>query len=362
MNTVALFLARTFLKIFLRDRQAIFFSLFFPLVFMVVFGFVNDREPEPVAVGVVNQASGALADEFIASLDGNPLFDVDTGSEERLRGELIEGDRALVLIIPPQFGGAAGPADLTVLVDAAQARQLSLLMPVLEQGLVGVERELRGIEPLFHLNVEDVQSRPQRYIDFLVPGLLAFSLLQLSIAGSGYNIVEFRRKGILKRLFVTPLQPRDFILGLVISRTLICLVQIAVLLGVAVFYLKVPIAGDPASLFVTVLFGTAIFLSLGFCVGSLAKSQQTVMAIGNLVVFPQIFLAGVFFPIDSLPELMQAPAALLPLSFVVNALREIIIDGVALPALIPDVIGMAVWLLAGLFLAVRLFRWKDVAA
>lgn len=361
MAKVALTLGGTFLKIFLRDRQAIFFALFFPLVFMVAFGFVGDQEPEPTAVGVVNEAAGPLADEFIARLGANPLFDVDVGSADKLRGELIEGDRTIVLVIPPRFGATDGPADLTVLVDAAQARELALLMPALEQGLVAVERELRDIEPLFELMVEDVQSRSQRYIDFLVPGLLAFSLLQLSIAGSGYNIVEFRRKGILKRLFVTPLQPRDFILGLVVSRTLICLAQVGVLLSIAVFYLNVPIVGDPVSLFLTVLLGTAIFLCLGFCVGSLAKSQQTVTTLGNLVVFPQIFLAGVFFPIDTLPALIQPLAALLPLSFVVNALREIIVDGAPLPALVSDVAGMAVWLLVGLFLAVRLFSWKDVA-
>ncbi len=237
-----------------------------------------------------------------------------------------------------------------------------MLMPVLEQGLVDVERELRGIEPLFDLEVVDVESRSRRYIDFLVPGLLGFSLLQLSVAGSGYNIVEFRRKGILKRLFVTPLQPRDFILGLVTSRMLICLAQIGILLSIAVFYLNVPITGDPLSLLLTVILGIAVFLCLGFCVGSVAKSQPSVIAIGNLVVFPQIFLAGVFFPIASLPDLLQPVAAVLPLSFVVDALREIIIDGVPLTALAQDVAGMALWLVAALLLALRLFSWKDIAA
>lgn len=360
--STAFTLARTFLKIFVRDRQAMFFSLFFPLVFMFVFGFIGGQEPDPVRVGVVNHSGDALAAEFIASLDANPMFEVETGDESALRAELTEGERLLVLVIPAEFGGNGETAGLTVLVDASQPRQVSMLVPVLEQGLVEVERDLRGIEPLFDLEVVDVESRSRRYIDFLVPGLLGFSLLQLSIAGSGYNIVEFRRKGILKRLFVTPLQPRDFILGLVMSRTLICLAQIGILLSIAVFYLKVPITGDPLSLLLTVVFGTAVFLCLGFCVGSVAKSQPSVIAIGNLVVFPQIFLAGVFFPIASLPELVQPLAAALPLSFVVNALREIIINGVPLTALAHDVAGMAVWLLAALILAVRLFSWKDIAA
>ena len=86
----------------------------------------------------------------------------------------------------------------------------------MEQALLEVERELRNNETLFPLSVVDVQARSQRYIDFLVPGLLALTIMQISVAGSGYNIVEFRRKGILKRLFVTPLKPSSFIGGIVL--------------------------------------------------------------------------------------------------------------------------------------------------
>jgi ABC-2 type transport system permease protein len=361
MSSTALILGKTFLKIFVRDRQAMFFSLFFPLVFMFAFGFMGSQEPEPVRMGVVNHANSPLAEEFIGLLHANPLFEVDTGNEEQLRTELVEGDRELVLVIPRGFGRQDRTTDITVLVDAAEARQAAMLTPMLEQALVGVERQLRDMQPMFSLQVVDVQARSRRYIDFLVPGLLGFSLLQLSIAGSGYNIVEFRRRGILKRLFVTPLRPRDFILALVMSRTLICVTQVGILLAIAVFYLDVPVSGDPLSLLVATLFGTAVFLTLGFCVGSLAKSQPGVIAIGNLVVFPQIFLAGVFFPISSMPELVQPLAAVLPLSFVVDALREIIVNGKSLLALARDVIGMAVWFVVGLFLAVRLFSWKDIA-
>ena len=84
-------------------------------------------------------------------------------------------------------------------------------------------------------------------------------------------------------------------------------------------------------------------------------------ALGNLVIFPQIFLSGIFYPIDSLPALLQPLASLLPLSFVANAMRAVMVDGAGLLALIPDFIGLAVWLLISLGLAIRLFSWKDIA-
>src|SRR5690554_4798153 len=104
MNAVARALTRTLLKIFLRDRQALFFSLFFPLIFMAVFGFITEGEPEPVRVGVVVQAEDALAAGFVESLGANPLFEVDTGTEDTLRRRLVEGDLTLVIHVPSDMG------------------------------------------------------------------------------------------------------------------------------------------------------------------------------------------------------------------------------------------------------------------
>ena len=214
----------------------------------------------------------------------------------------------------------------------------------------------------FSLNIEDVQSRTQSYLDFVVPGLLAFSIMNIGVAGSGFNIVEYRRKGILKRLFVTPIEPRDFISGLVLARLTICLVQISGLILAAIFLFKVIFVGNIASLYVFIVFGTVIFLSIGFCLGSLAKSQQAIMAIGNLVTFPQMILSGIFFPIESLPELVQPVANFLPLSFISNGLREIAINGATLADLLPDILGMIIWAIIAMVLAIKLFVWKEVAA
>jgi ABC-2 type transport system permease protein len=358
---LALIMARTFLKLFSRDRQAIFFSLFFPIVFMLIFGVLGAGDEDPIEVGVVNRFPNELANAFIATLNSNELFDVNEGDEADLRAQLVDGDLTLVLLLPESFQDNGATAELTVLVDMSQARQLSLIRPVLAQALVGVERELRNTTPLFSIREEDVQARSQNYLDFLVPGLLALTLMQLSIAGSGFNIVEFRRKGILKRLFVTPIQPKDFIGGLVMSRLVLCLMQITFLLAVAVFLLDVTFVGSVISMYSVILLGTVIFLSIGFCLGSIAKTQQSIMAIGNLVTFPQMLLSGVFYPIDALPALVQPLAKILPLSFVATALREIAVNGLSLLEMIPNIVGLIVWLGVSLLLAIRLFVWQEVA-
>lgn len=347
--------------IFLRDRQSIFFSLFFPIIFMSVFGFANSGESDPIKFGIVNNSSSEVASDFSQMLADNPLFDLTLGEEASLRTELVEGEQAMVLILPESFDAQSDGAELQLLVDASQVQQLGFIMPLLEQTLISIEREFRNIEPMFTLAIEDVKARSQRYIDFLLPGLVALTMMQLSIAGSGFNIVEFRRKGILKRLFVTPIKPNDFITAIVLARMSIVLFQLTILILFAATILDVRILGNFASFYLMIILGTFIFLCLGFCLGSVAKTQQSVMAVGNLVIFPQIFLSGIFYPIESMPELMQPVAQLLPLSFIATAMREIANNGAHLLEIMPSLIGIAVWLVIAFALAIRFFVWKEVA-
>jgi ABC-2 type transport system permease protein len=360
--SLSLTMARTFLRIFSRDRQAIIFSLMFPLLFMGVFGLVGNDEPEPLRIGLVDQADNALSAAFGNAVAANDAFILVNGDEATLREELLGGKLQLLLILPADFRDDGSTARLRVIADTSQVRELNLILPVLEKALIDIERALRGEAALFSLQLEDVKARAQDYLVFLVPGLLAFTIMQLSVAGSGYNIVEYRRKGILKRLFVTPLTPRAFITGLVLSRSFIVLIQLGVLLLIATLLFGIRLNGSLASLLLVVLLGIAVFLCLGFCMGSIARSQQSIMAIGNLVTFPQLFLSGVFYPIDILPELIQPLARLLPLSFLADALRNIIIDGATLLQQAGNLLGLGVWGLLLLLLAVRLFVWKDVAA
>jgi ABC-2 type transport system permease protein len=354
-------MARTMLKIFLRDRQAIFFTLFFPITFMAIFGLASAGGDDPIELGVVDHAANPLSERFIAALRAKPLFNVTVDTENALRQAVVDGDAAVALVLPEGLGDD-GDAPLTLLVDAAEARETAMLTPLIEQTLLDIERDVRGIEPLFPVEVVDVQARSRRYIDFLVPGLLAMTIMQISIAGSGFNIVEYRRKGILKRLFVTPIRPSHFIGGLVAARLAITVIQVCVLLGFAVVLLGVPIEGSILELLALIFIGSSIFLSLGFCLGSLAKTQQSIMLLGNLVTLPQMFLSGVFFPIDAMPEILQPAARLLPLSFVVASVRDVIVDGAALAEQLPTLLGLAAWVAISLLLAVRLFRWKEVAA
>jgi len=357
----ALSLTDAMLKIFLRDRQAIFFSLFFPALFLTVFALAEGREAEAVDLGLVDNSGAPVVRELVALLGENPLFQMQEGDEQTLRQGLLSGDITMMLVLPESFRDARTPAELRLLADASQVRRLNTIRPVLEQTLLRIERELRGTEALFSLEMEDVKARSQRYLDFLLPGLLALFVMQLAVGGSGFNLVEYRRKGILRRLFVTPLRPRDFIFAISTSRMLLCLMQMTVILLIAVWLMDIIILGDYFSLYVVIVVGTTIFLCLGFFLGSLASSQQSIQALGNLVIFPQMLLSGIFYPLDALPGLIQPLAQALPLTFVATGLRDIATDGASLLGIWPELLGMAVWLVIAFGLATRFFVWKEVA-
>jgi ABC-2 type transport system permease protein len=187
-------------------------------------------------------------------------------------------------------------------------------------------------------------------------------LMNLSIAGSGFNIVEYRRRGILKRLFVTPIQPKDFIISIVLARTLIVLMQVSVVLGLAIALLDVKIMGSFLSLYGMVTLGTFIFLCLGFCLGSIAKTQEAVRPIVTSFTFPQLIFSGVFFPISSMPEIVQPFAHALPLSVIATGLRDIAIDGTSLLVFNTTTLGIVIWIMLSFFTVTKFFVWKEIAS
>jgi ABC-2 type transport system permease protein len=186
-------------------------------------------------------------------------------------------------------------------------------------------------------------------------------LMNISLAGSGSNTVEYRRRGILKRLFVTPLRPSEFIMGVVLARLVLSLLALLVSIAIAMNVFDVRIEGSWAAALLVVVLGLTIFLSIGFTLGSFAKTQQSIQGLVSLVTFPQILLSGIFFPIESLPTVLRPVAQVLPLSFVADALREIVTNGSALLEILPSVVGVSVWAVLALGVAMRYFVWKEVA-
>jgi ABC-2 type transport system permease protein len=360
MNTAQIALGLSFIKMYLRDRQSLFFGLFMPFLLLALLGSIyGDGGGNSFGVGIVDNAHSALSERFITSLREVSGFNVTLGDEAALKDKIVSGELVLVLVIPKEFSSPDKGVELSVTYDGGKLTLAGMAMQSLQQTLVEVERGLRGSVPMFTLNAQNIQSHNTRYIDFLLPGILAMSVMQISIAGSAFNSVEYRRRGILKRLFVTPIHAMDFVGAMCASRLLLAVIQVTVLMGIGVFILDAHIGGSMVLFFGVVVLGTVIFLCMGFAVGGISRTQDSVTVIGNLIILPQMFLSGIFFPIEAMPDWLQPAVSLLPLSFVVGAMREIAVNDAGIFDILPSLAGITVWILICFVLATRLFEWRD---
>ena len=360
LNKPQAYLTKVFIQIFLRNKQYIVFSLILPLLILAIVG-LNDGDNDPIEIGIVNNSKSNLSQQFVDQLTSNNLFNIIQGSEDTLRNELVNGDLMIVLIIPSAMDDKVKSSNIKLLVDKSQTQFIQTIEPILNQSLLSIERKITGRASMFNLVIEDVKSRTLSYIDFLLPGIMAFMLMNLSIAGSGFNVVEFRRRGILKRLFVTPIKPIDFVLAIVIARMVIVLGQLSIIFGFALAILDANIVGSVFSLYFVIMLSVLMFLTLGFSIGSLAKTQESVGVLATIFIYPQLVLSGIFFPIETLPEYIHPFAELLPLSLVADATRSIANDGLELIDIYANFIGIGIWIVIGMLISTKLFVWKEVA-
>ena len=246
-------LTLTQLQMYYRDRQSVFLSLFFPLMMMFALGYMVNADVHPPAVALVGDATAAP--NLVATLESSPLISIEQSDDADAREALKTGAVTLILELPDHEPAPDAPVAFKALVNAGNATGTAQTLALVKTVLHDYEYALRGDAPLFSITTEDVFSRHLRYVDFLVPGILAFMIMQLAVAGSGFNIVEYKRKGILKRLFVTPLKPLDFIIALIASRLVTILVQLAIMLGVAFLMFGIEIEGSLWLLAGFVVFG-----------------------------------------------------------------------------------------------------------
>ncbi len=204
---------------------------------------------------------------------------------------------------------------------------------------------------------ESVASRDLGYIDFLVPGIVGMTVMQLGIFGVAFGFVQLKRTGALRRLFATPTSPAYFLSAQVASRLVLGYVQVVILIGIGIWF-GLQMFGDYATLVVIVLIGSAIFLAVGFAIAGWAKNEDQAAPVANLVSLPMMFLSGVFFPREAMPDVLASVTQYMPLTYVNEALRAVVNEGAGLLSLGPQLLGMGVWVVITFVLAVRMFRWE----
>ncbi len=338
----ALFVAS--ILMFVRNRAAVFFSLFLPLIIMLIFGVLNFEGATTIQLGVVDEAQNDASRQLADRLRGVSYLELSSGTRDAEVASLEARDVDFALVIPSGFDPQQAAVRQGLL---QQAVGQALFAPAGSGGAFGAPP----------VTFDSVASRDLGYIDFLVPGIVGMTVMQLGLFGVAFGFVHLKRTGALRRLFATPTSPAYFLGAQVASRLIICLVQVAILFGIGLWF-GLQMFGDYLTLGVVVLLAAMIFLAVGFSIAGWAKNEDQAAPVANLISLPMMFLSGVFFPRDAMPEFLARITQFMPLTYVNEALRSIVNDGAGLASLGPQLLGMGVWAVITFLVAVRLFSWE----
>ena len=349
------------LRAYARDRTALFFGFLFPLLFMVLFGVLNFGGSVRVDLAVVDEAKNEQSASFISTLQKIETLRITTGARDAELAKLSAGDRDLVLVIPSDFRitparpGTSVPT-LTLYESSAQPEAGAVGRAILGSVVNELSFAVTQTAPVVSLKREEVTGRNLKYVDFLTPGIVGMTIMQLGISSVAFAFVADRQRGVIRRIMATPIPRRSYMAAHVLQRLILAVVQVLILLAVAVFAFKVTVVGGLGSLLLVAVLGAVVFLNLGFAVTGLLTTENQAAVATQIVTLPQMFLSGVFFSRDAVPAFLRPIADYLPLTFLNDALRDIATTGATLADVGGQILGLVVWAVVSFIAAYRLFR------
>ncbi len=342
------------LKMFFREKEAVFWTLFLPLFMVVLFGFVKFDQLGTIQLGIVDQSSGKI-DSILSNLAAIKTVQVHRGVQDTEWKALEKGEWDLVLVIPPgyQFG-----QKLIIYSNDAKPQETQLGMLILQRVFDEFVFQRLANYQRIQVMAQPVKSRKLTYMDFLLPGILAMSIMQMGVFSVAFVFVDLKKRGILRRLRVTPLNTNDFILAHVVTRLIVLLLQITLLITTGILFFHLNFIGSLWNLFIVGVLGAIAFLAIGFCIAGVSKSEDQVAPLANVITLPMMLLSGVFFSRGNLPGFAHVITSIFPLTYLADGLRSVAIDGAALHEILHPLAGLGVWCVISCFLAVKLFRWE----
>jgi ABC-2 type transport system permease protein len=325
---------------FIREPEALFWSMIFPIALAAGLGIAfRNRPPEVLKIA-------AVTPHLAEALRQEKLLDVTQLSPE-LAEQFIRAGKVALVAEPGADGSVIYRYDDT----NPEGRQARMLADQAIQRASGRQDPVAG-------NDQIMREPGSRYIDFLIPGLIGQNTMGGGLWGVGFLLVNFRIGKLLKRFTATPMPRRDFLLAILLARLTFLIPDVAVLLSLGVFAFGMPVQGSLWLVCALEIVGAMAFSGIGLLIASRAQSTETVSGLMNLVMLPMWIFSGVFFSSSRFPDAAQPFVRALPLTAVIDALRATMLRGAGWGQVLPELVVIGAWLVVGFLLAVRLFRWR----
>jgi drug efflux transport system permease protein len=338
-------------------------------LFMLAYAATTDVRNVPVVIADVDRS--AASRELVSRFDASPTFTVVAivGGLNDVDRYLERGEAWLAVVVPAGYErtlAAGRPAAVQVITDGSDANSAgvslgyaSTLLGAYGQELA-VARTSAATEEGSPASTGSLDPRVRVWFnprlesrEFMIPGIVALLLLVVTTNLSSMGIVREKEVGTLEQLNVTPLRRSELIIGKLVPYGIVGLVDVVLVLSVAVLWFHVPMRGSVLLLLATTLMYLLTTLGLGLFVSTISSTQQQAMMTSTFFfLMPMVLLSGFVFPIENMPEAIQAVTYLLPLRYFLVILRAIFLKGVGLETLWPQVLSLLGWGVAILLLAI----------
>ncbi len=331
------------LKTFYRERTAMFFTLAFPIILILVFGTIFlDRDKLNLDLYVQDLDHTHASAQFVKTLQFNGNFkiiEVDPASDAREYAQKHKLN--LILVIPKDFGNLLdqrvdlkapdASVILTYIYDPSST-SVKTKMEYLNMEFAGMNQRMSGKPPFYRWEETSILNQKYRFIEFFIPGVIAMAVMIASLFGTVNMNTELLQKGIIRKLSTTPITRTDWILSNILYQFVLAIISTIAMLLVSygVFHVDLHIN---VWLLGFILLDVFAFVGIGMILTRFVQEAQSAVAAANAIVFPMMFLSGSFFPIEMMPGFLQTFARLLPLYYVNEGLRASMIFSDNLAAL-----------------------------
>ncbi|MCF8008232.1 MAG: ABC transporter permease [Halanaerobiales bacterium] len=347
------------LKELIRDKSGMFWLIAFPIIFVFIFGliFTNSGNEQLYNIGFVSEGDTVFNKSIEESIANISVFKINKGKKQVELKALQEGNRDLVLIIPEINRNLNEQFEIEILTSDQRAQASTVLISSLKEIFYNIERQITNQKEVFKIKTSTVSTDTLSDFDYILPGILAMAIMQLGLFGS-FNFLNLREKGIIRGLGVTPL-PRQIILSSEITmRIVISIIQTVLIIFLGRWFFNVHIVSSLLVVFGVVVIGAFTFISLGYMLITFADSMESGRGIVQIVQFPMLFLSGIFFPIDFMPKYIRPIVKVLPLTYLGNALREVMVGIPSQVTMTRNITILVIWSVLTVLITVKFWKWE----
>ena len=320
---------------FVRDKGSFYWNLLIPVVLVLGFAFAFSGPPDSLfRVGVLGPGDPALAflktpqTQFITYEASVPQAQVLNKLRQHKLDAVVDTASRVYWIN-----------------DQGKNAKIVELLVTKQEGAAKYVRQW-------------VSGTPVRYVDWLVPGVIAMNVMFACLWGVGYVIVRYRKNGVLKRLKATPVSPLEFVSAQGVSRFLIVLATSVVVYVGTDLFLHFKMQGSYFDLFLLTCLGILSMVALGLAFASRLRNEELANGLLNLILFPMMLFSGVFFSLEGAPAPLQVVAQVFPLTHFIQGARAIMLEGSGWAQIGPDVLFLALFSAACLGISAWLFKWE----